>query len=48
MDFEKLKIDIESIKETLGSLRFSFAEDYYDAGYALLAGRRAGTLPLKK
>ena len=35
MDFEKLKIDIESIKEALGSLRFSFAEDYYDAGYAL-------------
>ena len=40
MDFEKLKIDIESIKETLGSLRFSFAEDYYDAGYAL--GRAEG------
>lgn len=40
MDFEKLKIDIESIKEALGSLRFSFAEDYYDAGYAL--GRAEG------
>ena len=40
MDFEKLKIDIESIKETLGALRFSFAEDYYDAGYAL--GRAEG------
>ena len=47
MDFEKLKIDIESIKETLGSLRFALLKIIMTRAM-LLAGRRAGTLPLKK